>query len=621
MGNQELIGEDAEIADGVNTVKAPLSSEERQVERTQEGHAQGRDQLRAWVQLRQRNAYARNLAFRHTLRFHLGEQADRIDEELTAFGGDVPTVLDRAVTENDYRFNNPRIEAYSSIGDRIDQVVHHPDYTTAGDLIYGTGAVAKLARLGGLREGMAFYFLANHVGEAGHSCPMICNYETVRVLQLVDDFPDRLEYIRKLEEPSYRENFTASQFLTEVQGGSDVGANDTRAWQNSAGHWFIRGEKWFCSNANAELMVISARRSMDRTGTKGLGMFLVPARKPDGDRNDYTLRRLKEKLGTRALASAEIDFHDAFAIPLGGNFNFMLEKVIHHSRISLAVAVLGFTSRGLQLARDFSETRAAFGQSIKTFPLVRENLALIQADLDASLAGTFALIALQDQIDTATESSGGYPREDVDDTTGSAKEAAVAFVRLMANIGKSVISKRTVDNMHHCIDAIGGNGAIENTSSLPRLFRDAVIFENWEGTHNTLYMQVLRDIHRYEHDRIYLHKLATEIAGMKSCQDEQKYAEQYLDQLAGLLEELKVLDTGLQSLQMPDVVTRMANLYYYVSLVKEGVHQARFDGTDAKLASAELFRCRYMIGRDSEIVAKNAQYLDLCDRSLGFANS
>ncbi|WDE03660.1 acyl-CoA dehydrogenase family protein [Thalassomonas viridans] len=578
----------------------PLSREVRQVERTMPNNAGGRDDMRQWLHLGRQNAFTRNTDFRHSLRYHFPQEAEhgRIAAELTDFGALVPTALDDAVTSNDFRFNNPRIEPYNKIGDRIDKIVHHPDYADAGDIIYGTDIVKKLTTLGGLKEGMAFYFLANHVGEAGHLCPVVCNYETARVLHLVEDFPGREDYIRKLEIPSYRKNFTSSQFLTEVQGGSDVGANDTRAWQSEEGHWYIRGEKWFCSNADAELMVISARRSLERKGTKGLSMFLIPALKPDGSRNHFTMRRLKEKLGTRALASAEIDFHDAYAIPLGANFNLMLEKVVHHSRLSLPVAVLGFATRAYQFALDFAHTRKAFRQTIIDFPLVKENLAHVKADITACLAGAFALLALQDELDTAIK---------VD-------EDLKMFTRLMVNISKSVISKRTVDNIHHCIDGIGGNGAIENTSGLPRLLRDSLILENWEGAHNTLYVQVLRDIHRYRHDEIYLKVMTGKIAALPDPQDKEKQlAQQALARLALDIRALHHMPHDLQTLTIKDIITDMANLFYYVSLVQEGGHQQQSGQKGSKLASAELFY-RIMLAREPEKAsqAKDQTYLALC---------
>lgn len=586
---------DNEKTEGKDTITdGPLSEQEKKVERTMPGHEYGRNNMREWVNLREENAYTKNGNFQHTMRYYLGDSFGPINEQLTNFGAIVSTKLDEAVTENDLRFNNPRIDPYNSIGDRVDKVVHHPSYTTAGDYIYGTEVVRKLATSGGLRDGYGFYFLANHVGEAGHNCPVICNFETARVLKIVDDFPGRKEYISKLEEPSYSRNYTSSQFLTEIQGGSDVGANDTRAWQDSKGNWFVRGEKWFCSNANAELQVISARRSLDRKGTKGLSMFLIPSTKPDGSKNDFTMRRLKEKMGTRALASAEIDYHDAYAIPLGGDFKFMLENVVHHSRIALAVGILGFASRAYQLATDYSKTRSAFGQNILNYPLVKQNLAQIKAELTAQMAGTYALIAEQDRIDSNSR---------VD-------ENSIAFARLMANIGKSVISKGAVDNVHHAIDAIGGNGAIENTSSMPRLMRDAIILENWEGTHNTLYMQVLRDIHRDQHDKIYLNIMADRIAKLpESRSNEKENSSRILAKISADMEVLHSDSADIQSLKIASIVTQMANLFYYVCLVEEGTHQMSEDGCNNKLFCAELYYKNSLSSTEASI---DDAYIALC---------
>lgn len=596
------IAQTTDKTDGNTIDDNGLSDAEKYQERPTPKQSLGRDNMRQWLKLREANVYQRNSEFQHTLQFHLGASYNENHDALNRYGAIVPKELDAAVSENDYRMNNPRIDAYNGIGDRIDRVVHHPDYTVAGDYIYGTGLVKKLATLGGLKAGMAFYYLSNHVGEAGHTCPVICNYETARVLKIVDDFPEREHYIEKLEQASYRDNFTSSQFLTEVQGGSDLGANDIRAWQDAQGQWFIRGEKWFCSNANAELMVISARRSLDREGTKGLSMFLVPSHKPDGSRNNYTMRRLKEKLGTKALASAEMDYHDAYAIPLGADFNLMLERVVHHSRIALAVAVSGMTNRALQFSLDFAKTRTAFGQGILNYPLVKENLAHIKADNLASVAGTYALIALQDQLDVETE-----PSTEANDTLKS-------FSRLMVNIGKSIISKRSVDNIHHSIDGIGGNGAIENMSSLPRLFRDAVIFENWEGTHNTLYMQVLRDIHRYQHDQIYCSVISDIIKQLPpEAQSQKDSAQQYLDKIQALLEQFQQSNHDLQTLIMQDICSSMANLYYYLCLVIEGLDYQQGEAGNSKLAAAELFNIKFMNSREIE---RDAAYLQLCEQVL-----
>ena len=549
-----------------------------EIEETLACHDVGRDNMRKWLARTNENAYLQNSDFIHSLQFWLGEEhASYLHNDLSQYGAKVSTELEAHAAENDLRFNNPRIDPYNGIGERIDKVVHHPSYTAAGDIIYGSDVVARLVKTGGLREGMGFYYLSCHGGEAGHTCPVICNFETARLLRKLDDFPERNEYIAKLETPSYTNNFTSSQFLTEVQGGSDVGANGTRAWCSDDGVWRIRGEKWFCSNADAELMVITARFSEARKGTKGLSAFLVPSTKPDGSRNDFTFRRLKEKMGTKALASAEIDFRDAYAIPLGpveNGFNRMMEEVVHYSRIALAMSVLGMSNRGYQQVRAYADTRQAFGETIINYPLVQENLANIKANINVCLAGTFALIDLQDKIELGRETRSEYK----------------TFARLMANIGKSIISRRGVDDLHHCIDTMAGNGAIETTSSLPRLFRDTVIQENWEGTHNTLYSQVLRDFSRFEHDEVYIRVIENILQEFTDASlADLAPAKEALSRLKVGLDDLHSASEPLKTLKIKNIIEEMADIFYYLSALKEAYDQVENGQGHSKLNAAKWY--------------------------------
>jgi len=568
----------------INNITAkPLDASEPQkiakpridIEETLACHDMGRNNMRKWLARTKDNAYLQNNDFIHSMQFWLGsELTSQVQEDLNNYGAKVSTDLETHAAENDLRFNNPRIDPYNGIGERIDKVVHHPSYTAAGDIIYGSNVVARLVKTGGLREGMGFYYLSCHGGEAGHTCPVICNFETARLLRKLDDFPLRNEYIAKLETPSYTDNYTSSQFLTEVQGGSDVGANGTRAWLDDDSVWRIRGEKWFCSNANAELMVITARFSESRTGTKGLSAFLVPSTKPDGTRNDFTFRRLKEKMGTKALASAEIDFRDAYAIPLGpveNGFNRMMEEIVHYSRIALAVSVLGMSNRGYQQVRAYADTRQAFGETIINYPLVQENLANIKANITVCLAGTFALIDLQDKIELGHEKRPEYK----------------TFSRLMTNIGKSIISRRGVDDLHHCIDTMAGNGAIETTSSLPRLFRDTVIQENWEGTHNTLYSQVLRDFARFKHDEIYISVMDNMLQEFTDTPStDLDPAKKAFTQLKHDLKDLHAASAPLKTLKITSILEKMADIFYYLSTLKEAYDQIEKDQKHTKMSAA-----------------------------------
>ncbi len=579
-----------ETAAGRQSPAPPATSP---LEETLQGHASGRDGMRRWQRRIRENVYTQNGDFIHTLRYHLGDGFDAIHEDLARFGADVPTILEDLVAENDFRLNSPRVEQYDGIGDRRDRIVHHAAYDRAGDIIYGTDIVRRLVRPGGLAEGHAFYFLSAHAGDTGHNCPVMCNFETARLLRGLADFPDRDRLVAGLETPSYIGNITASQFLTEVQGGSDVGANATLAWKHDDGSWRIRGEKWFCSNANADVQIISARYDTEQTGSRGLAMFLVPARMPDGSWNAFTFRRLKEKIGTRALASAEIDYHDAHAIPLGplqSGFKTLLAEVIHHSRLALATGVLGIARRGYQLARAYADERHAFGSPIIEFPLVQENLARLKADLVVTVAGTFALVAFQDAIDTGAETR--TERRD--------------FARLMTNIGKTVVSQRAVSMVHHAADTLAGNGMIETTSPIPRLYRDVTTWENWEGSHNTLRVQVLRDIERHKHDLAYTAVVEEMIAGLPASA--QPTAGRALDGIREDLTSLRAAEARLQTLRMPPLVVRLADLFYYTAAVAEGAHQLESTGEGSKLAAAELYRRMHLGDESGE---PDAEYLAL----------
>ena len=276
-----------------------------------------------------------------------------------------------------------------------------------------------------------------------------------------------------------------------MQGGSDVGQNAAVATQDSQGNWLIRGEKWFCSNADAELMLVTARFNPAQVGTKGLGLFLIPAEIEPGKRNHYTLRRLKEKIGTNSLATAEIDFHDAVAIAIGSpqeGFKLVMENVLHMSRLFNTVCVLAMARRSFNIALAYAKQRQAFGQEIIRYPLVKDNLARIISENAALLASIFATSKLQDLFDT------GH----------AASDETKLLLRLLANLNKTLSALWSVEHVHHALDVLAGNGAIESFSTIPRLLRDCIVCENWEGTHNTLHMQILKDIARYGVDELFL---------------------------------------------------------------------------------------------------------------------
>ena len=352
------------------------------------------------------------------------------------------------------------------------QIEFHPAYHRVGRAVWASGIVAAAAR-----EQASLFYTLSQAGEGGHACPVVCTAGLIRALRTTasDELRDR--FLPPLLETDYDRAQRGAQFLTERHGGSDVGANRVEAVPGRDA-WRLHGEKWFCSVADADQFIVTARPRGAPPGTRGIGCFLVPREK-----GGFRIRRLKDKLGTRALATGEIEFEGAVGYPLGP-----LEEgfktavgVLNTSRWLNAVGSTGLMKRAYLEAAGFVREREAFGGPIGRFPLVRENLAVMKSEEAAALASTMHLTELVARIDE-----------------GSASEEDVAWHRLLVNANKSVTSIAATQVVRRGIEALGGNGTIEDFSPLPRLYRDAIVFESWEGTHNVLCAQVLRDLERLD---------------------------------------------------------------------------------------------------------------------------
>lgn len=447
--------------------------------------SRGRSALRAWEDSKPGNFFTADANLQHVLRYYLGNGAyDTAQPGLASLGAEAATLLDAAARAEDEIGNHPRLERWTGIGERVETVVFHPNHDRAGALIWRSGVLALQEQPGRVVEQMGLYYLLAHNGEGGHLCSLACTSGLIRALQQAASVEVREQFLPPLLRRRYDDMQHGAQFLTEVQGGSDVGANAVTARPAGDGAWRISGEKWFCSNVNADQFLMTARPEGAPDGTRGLGLFLVPRRLPDGSVNGFSIRRLKDKLGTRTLASAELDFDSALAYPVGPldrGFKNTVELVLNTSRLLNAVACAGIMRRAYIEAAAYACHRAAFGTAIISYPLVQEALADIAAEYYAATASGFYLAHLLDQIETGRATS---------DETG--------VYRLLVSANKYLTSVRASEMVHRAIEVLGGNGAIESFSVLPRLYRDMLVLESWEGTHNVLCLQVVRDITRYD---------------------------------------------------------------------------------------------------------------------------
>jgi alkylation response protein AidB-like acyl-CoA dehydrogenase len=445
-----------------------------------DAYSNARAAFASWRQSVPPDAYDRHLDLVNA-RYLTGDRLAAIRRNGVTFGRVVVDELG-AVVES-YQSQDPELDRYDGLGNRVEAIRFDPAYHEAGRLLWASGLVQQAGAPGASFEEATSGYVASLEGEIGHMCAATCTTGMIRVLRRFASGAITDIYLPPLIDRDYDAALRGAQFLTEVQGGSDVGAVASVAIDYGDGTWRVSGEKWFCSVADADLFLILARPEGAPDGTQGLGCFLIP-RLVDERPNGFSIRRLKDKLGTRSMASAEIDFDEAIAYPIGpvsDGFKIMVTAMLNTSRWMNAIGDVGIMRRAYVEATGYATHREAFGQLISTFPLVRRQLAELKADWLAGLHSTWHLTALDEAVDL-----------------GTADEADAGFHRYLVNANKLACSLATTSVVRGAIEILGGNGAIETFSVLPRLLRDAIVYEQWEGTHNVLTAQVFRDLGRLD---------------------------------------------------------------------------------------------------------------------------
>ena len=530
----------------------------------------GRSLLARWEAAKPTNFYEDDGYLRLALARRLGPDRLRAAEAaLTQAGADSAGAISRASAELDRPEHLPRLVAWSATGEPAADVLFHPAHHDIGRLVWRSGVLAALDQPGGVTLHIALYYLFGLNGEVPHLCSIACTAGLVKAIQRGGTDRMRREWLPRLLERDYDRRWHGAQFLTEVQGGSDVGANACVARPGrEPGLWRLRGEKWFCSNVSADLYVVSARPDGAPEGTAGIGLFVAPRLRDDGRPNGVAIRRLKNKLGTRTLPTAEVDFEDALAFPLGpieDGFKLLMGVVINTSRLAVAAGCCGMMRRAWVEAVRYARTREAFGQRLVDFPAVRQQLAEMRTLATAGLASTLFVAALEDRLTGA-----GVPPE------------SDPLYRTAVNVNKYVCSVDAGLVVHHAIEILGGNATIEDFSPLPRLYREVPVQESWEGPHNTLMAQLQRDAARSKmHDSLLAATrdalLGVEGARLRATRDR---AMEALEDVRAALDGLLRRDAEEASLHVRAVMERVGRLAQVALLLEDA---DRVDAADPEV--------------------------------------
>ncbi len=392
-----------------------------------------------------------------------------------ALGAALGSVRFREAGRHANRFT-PELRTFDRFGRRVDEVEFHPAYHDLMALGIGAGyAAAPWEEQDNEHVShAAMVYLMSQV-EPGVCCPMTMTYAAFPVLAAQSGtssfWPPLIlsrSYDGSSRPPEEKSGVTIGMAMTEKQGGSDIRSNSTRAIPDGESYR-LNGHKWFCSAPMSDAFLTLARAG------DGLTCFLVPRWLPDGRRNSIHLMRLKDKLGNRANASSEIEYHDTFAIRLGeeGQGIKTIVEMVHHTRLDTAMAPAGLMRAALREALGWVSRRSAFQRKLIDQPLMRSVLADLALDWEGALA-----LGLR-----VARSFGGRSEEER------------AFARIAVALAKFLSNKRCPVVVYEAMECLGGSGYVEE-SPLPLLYREAPLNSIWEGSGNIICLDVLRSLAR-----------------------------------------------------------------------------------------------------------------------------
>ena len=435
--------------------------------------------------------------FQRLIRMYAGNEADSVLAQAGKFSRQVSfhwrDLTERIATPD----NRPYMMHFDGHKNRIDRIVRPFALEVMEKAVF---AEAWFAKNTSPWTRFAKLYLLSQNSEAGLICPLICTWGLVELLEKYADTPETLNILKHARDGLDGDFAIGAQFVSEIQGGSDVPANLLEAVEEN-GRWRLYGTKFFCSAAHADYAVVTPTPQ----GSETVALFVVPAwlagDKEREIRNGYTIDRLKWKMGTVELPTAEITYNGALAWPVGplnrGVAN-VVGIVLTCSRLALSIGSAGGMSRGLREVEKYGEFRTAFGFKLKDFPMMAGQYLKNAHFVKRTIAGNFkvykAFIELPGGLSVGLDSGGLSVSSNSDEPLEMRKQRF--DVRQLILLQKITVARDAIDLSRLGISSFGGHGVMEDFSCFPRMFRDAMVNELWEGPRNVLLTQLFLDFQK-----------------------------------------------------------------------------------------------------------------------------
>ncbi|MCG7361212.1 acyl-CoA dehydrogenase family protein [Roseomonas sp. ACRSG] len=404
---------------------------------------------------------------------HLAPHLDRLGQ---LAGGELDSLAHQADR------NPPQLRHRTRRGEDLQSIDFHPAYRSMERLAFGEFGLAALSHRGGVlgweapMPPAAKYLLTYLFVQAefGLCCPVSMTDSLTRTLRKFGDPALVGRYLPALTSQDLDALNQGAMFMTEQGAGSDIAATVVTASPREDGSWSLSGNKWFCSNPDAGLAMVLARREGGPPGLKGVSLFLLPRQLPDGTPNHHRIVRLKDKLGTRSMASGEVTMNGAIAWLVGdpeAGFRQMADMV-NNSRLSNGVRAAGMMRRATTEALFIAHRRLAFGKRLVEMPLMQRQLAKMLVPTEQARSMVFQTAEALRRADAG-------------------EEGAYALLRILTPLLKFRACRDARRVTGDAMEVRGGCGYIEEWSDA-RLLRDSHLGSIWEGTSNIVALDVLR---------------------------------------------------------------------------------------------------------------------------------
>ena len=377
------------------------------------------------------------------------------------------------------RLNEPVLTQWDAWGNRIDHIELTPLWRMAERIAAEHGVVAtayerKNGSLSRVHQGALAYLFTPSTDI--YSCPLAMTDGAARTLLGSGNQALIERAVPHLTTRNPKEFWTSGQWMTEITGGSDVGLSETIARQDNEGVWRLYGRKWFTSATTSQMALTLARPEGNAEGGQGLALFYVELRDEDNHLRNIQINRLKDKLGTRKVPTAELTLDGTPATLVKGTTDGIrnITPMLNITRLWNGISAVSLMRRGVALALDYARKRVAFGVSIAEKPLHLDTLVGMQAETEAAFHLAFYVAELTGRNET-----------------GEISEEETLLLRLLTPVMKLITGKQAVAVASEALEAFGGAGYVEDTG-LPVLLRDSQVLPIWEGTTNVLSLDVLR---------------------------------------------------------------------------------------------------------------------------------